>query len=272
MSSTVIKPSRGLFSLNLPELWRYRELFYIFLWRDLKVRYKQTFLGVTWAIFQPFISMVVFTVFFGRFLQASVPGVPYPVFVYLGLIFWNFFSQSLISSANSLVDHESIVKRIYFPRLIIPLSGTLAYLIDFFLAGLVLAAIMFYFHVGVHWLGFVLLPVFLSIIFLTAIGIGLFLASINVKYRDVRYATPFFVQLLLFLSPVIYPGTVVSERLRAVFYLNPIASVIESVRSSLLEGVVAWQALGIAGLISVGLFLFGLYYFRKTERFFADIL
>lgn len=272
MAEIVIKPARGFFSINLSELWRYRELFYIFAWRDLKVRYKQTLLGVAWAVFQPFITMVVFTVFFGRFLQSTTAEVPYPVFVYLGLVFWNYFSQSLATSANSLIEHESIIKKVYFPRLVIPIAGTIAHLIDFVLAAIVLIGLMAYFKIAPASLGLLLVPLLVAITFLSATGIGLFLAAVNVKYRDVRYIIPFFIQLLIFVTPVIYPVTIITERLRWLFYINPMAGVIETARAAVLAGSVDERLLAVSGAVGLFYFVLGVYYFRKMERFFADII
>lgn len=266
----IITPKK--LGLSLAELWRYRDLFYIFAWRDLKVRYKQTFLGIAWAVFQPIITMVVFTVFFGRFLADTTQGVPYPIFVYLGLVFWNYFSQSLTTSANSLVEHENIIKKIYFPRMVVPVAGTIAHLVDFILASLVLAGLMVYFKVVPNWPGLALYPLMMIVTFLTAIGFGLFLAALNVKYRDVRYVIPFFIQLLIFVTPVIYPIAVVSDRVRLLFYLNPMAGVIETIRSSMISGSVNLDLLLIAVAVAISYALGGIYYFSKTERFFADLI
>lgn len=270
MSETIITPKT--FGPNLGELWRYRDLFYIFAWRDLKVRYKQTVLGVAWAVFQPVITMIVFTIFFGQFLRETTQGVPYPIFVYLGLVFWNYFSQSLTTSANSLVEHENIIKKIYFPRLVVPVAGTIAHLVDFGLASGVLALLMVYFKVIPHWPGLLLYPILMFITFLTAIGLGLFLAAINVKYRDVRYVIPFFIQLLIFVTPVIYPVTVISQRFRFLFYLNPMAGVIETARSSIMTGSFNHGLLVTAGLVAISYAFLGVAYFIKTERFFADLI
>lgn len=272
LPTITIAPPRSVLQLDPQELYRYRELLYMFAWRDLKVRYKQTALGVGWAIFQPFISMVVFTLFFGRLLGTGDSDVPYPVFVFLGLVFWNYFSQTLTASAGSLVEHENIIKKVYFPRLLIPIASTLTHLVDFVLALLVLVGIFFYFGVTPHLLGIVLLPFFLIITFLTAIGAGLFLSAINVKYRDVRYIVPFFIQLLLFLTPVIYPTNVINAPYRWLMSLNPIAGIIEATRASILTGIVPWQTVGIALVISLIYALLGLAYFRRTERFFADVI
>ncbi len=269
---TVLTPPTSILQLDLRELWRYRELLVIFAWRDLKVRYKQTALGVAWAVFQPLITMVVFTIFFGQFLGEHVGDTPYPVFVFLGLVFWNYFSQSLSASSGSLVEHENIIKKVYFPRLLIPVASTLAHLVDFLIALVILGGIFAYFDLTPAGAGLALLPLLLLITFLTAIGVGLFLAAVNVKYRDVRYAVPFFIQLLLFLTPVIYPSSIVGEGSAWLVYANPVAGVIEAFRTGILDGVMAWEAVGLAGGVALLYAIIGLAYFRRTERFFADVI
>lgn len=267
-----IKPRRGWTNLNLKELWHYKELFYIFAWRDIKVRYKQTAIGVLWAILQPFLSMVVFSVFFGGLANIPSSGIPYPIFVFSGLLFWNYFSTSLTSSSNSLVSNEAIIKKIYFPRLLLPLSATITPLVDFFLAGVILAGLMVYYHFAPTLLGLLLIPVLIIITLLTASGVGAFLASINVRYRDVREALPFFIQILFFVTPVIYPTTLVPERFQWLLGLNPMSGIIEAARAGIVgTGDVNFKLLGIAAVMAVLFFVFGLYYFKKTERIFADV-
>lgn len=270
--SHTIKPRRGWTNLNLKELWHYKELFYIFAWRDIKVRYKQTAIGVLWAILQPFLSMVVFSVFFGGLANIPSSGIPYPIFVFSGLLFWNYFSTSLTSSSNSLVSNEAIIKKIYFPRLLLPLSATITPLVDFFLAGVILAGLMIYYHFAPTLLGLLLVPVLIIITLLTASGVGAFLASINVRYRDVREALPFFIQILFFVTPVIYPTTLVPERFQWLLGLNPMSGIIEAARAGIVgTGDVNFPLLGVAAIMAVLFFVFGLYYFKKTERIFADV-
>lgn len=270
--SHTIKPRRGWTNLNLKELWHYKELFYIFAWRDIKVRYKQTAIGVLWAILQPFLSMVVFSVFFGGLANIPSSGIPYPIFVFSGLLFWNYFSTSLTSSSNSLVSNEAIIKKIYFPRLLLPLSATITPLVDFFLAGVILAGLMVYYHFAPTLLGLLLVPVLIIITLLTASGVGAFLASINVRYRDVREALPFFIQILFFVTPVIYPTTLVPERFQWLLGLNPMSGIIEAARAGIVgTGDVNFPLLGVAAIMAVLFFVFGLYYFKKTERIFADV-
>lgn len=268
-----ITPPKKLVSINLPEIWRYRDLLYIFVWRDIKVRYKQTAIGVVWAIFQPLFTMIIFTVFFGRLAQMPSDGVPYPIFVYAGLLLWNYFSSALASASDSLVYNESIVKKVYFPRLILPLSTTVTPAVDFLLALIVLFGLMAYYHFTPHLLGIILLPLLLLISLLSAWGLGTLLASVNVKYRDVRHALPFFIQLMLFLTPVIYPVSMIPAKFQWIIYLNPMAGIIQTARAALLGGgAVDWSILFISFGISLVLVYCGIYYFRKTERFFADIL
>ena len=268
----VIKPPKGLVNIDFQEIWRFRELLYIFAWRDLKVRYKQTALGIAWAIFQPILTMVVFTIFFGNLAKVPSDGVPYPVFVYTGLLFWNYFSTALTNASNCLIDNEAIVKKIYFPRLILPLAVTVTPLVDFAFAFVILVVLMLVYGYLPNLLGLILVPIFLIISFVTASGLGMFLAAINAKYRDVRYILPFFIQLLMFVTPVIYPVSII-PRFKWVAYFNPMSGVISSARSAMLNGTVSdWQGLLMAVLMSIAIFIFGLTIFRKTERFFADIL
>lgn len=268
-----IKPIKTNFYLNLKELWEYRELFYIFAWRDIKVRYKQTFLGIVWVVFQPLVTMVVFTVFFGNFAKIPSGNLPYPLFVLCGLVFWNFFSNTLSSASNSLVSNENIIKKVYFPKVILPLSTVITGSVDLVINIILLFIIAFYFR---FIPSLVVLPVIVVgyvISFFTASGLGLFFSAINVKYRDIRYIIPFFIQLLLFLTPVIYPTSIVNSSSRFLFIFNPMAIVIESTRS-VFSGGSSVDAMGIviATLISLFIFFFGLAFFNATEKFFADII
>jgi lipopolysaccharide transport system permease protein len=268
-----ITPPKGLVSINFPELWRFRELLYIFVWRDIKVRYKQTMLGLAWAIFQPLVTMLIFTIFFGRLAKVPSDNVPYPIFVYVGLLFWNYYSVALTNASNCLVENESIIKKVYFPRLILPISTTITPMIDYVSALVILFGLMLYYHYTPHVLGIIVLPALLIIALLAASGLGLFLSAVNVRYRDVRYILPFFVQLLLFLTPVIYPISLIPERFKWLLYLNPMTGVIDLARSLLLGTTsVNWSFIVISVVASLLIFIFGLTYFRKTERFFADIL
>ncbi|MEX2007808.1 MAG: ABC transporter permease [Candidatus Levyibacteriota bacterium] len=254
-------------------MWRYRELFYFLTWRDIKVRYKQTAFGVAWAILQPLILMVVFSLFFGRVVGISSDGVPYPIFAYAGLLFWQFFSGSLSKASGSFVASQGILQKIYFPRLILPLSSTLVSLVDFAMAAVVFAGLMIYYQFVPTLLGILLVIPAILITVLTAAGLGTILATLNVKYRDVGHALPFFIQLLLFLTPVIYPVSLVPERFRWLLHLNPMTGVIDSIRASFLGlGDVNWGSLGTAFAISLFLFVFGYLYLRRFESEFADII
>lgn len=268
-----IKPVKTNFYLNFKELWDYRELFYIFAWRDIKVRYKQTVLGITWVVFQPLISMVVFTVFFGNFVQISSGNLPYPLFVLCGLVFWTFFSNTLSFASSSLITNENIIKKVYFPKIILPLSSVITGSADLFISLILLFIVGFYFRFFPSLSALIVIPLGYLISFLTASGLGLFFSAVNVKYRDIRYIIPFFIQLLIFLTPVIYPTSVIQSTGKLFFILNPMSAVIESVR-----GVIAgnpsidFLSLWVATLISLIIFFFGLAFFNATEKFFADII
>lgn len=270
---TVISPKRSWFSLDLKELLRYKDLFYFLAWRDIKVRYKQTAVGILWAFFVPIITMLIFSVFFGTFAGVSSDGLPYPIFVYTGLVFWNFFSQAISNASGSLVANQEIVKKIYFPKILLPASSIFVSLIDFVISLLVLGGLMVYYQVVPTALSLLIIPLLIVITYVFALGLGLLLAAINVKYRDVRYIIPFFVQLMLFVTPVIYPTSIVSDQWKWILQLNPMTGVIEAARIVLLQHApIDWTGLAIGGGITLGLMLFGLFYFRKTERYFADII
>lgn len=273
MATTVIKPKASWLQGNLSELIRYKDLFYFLALRDIKVRYKQTAIGVLWAIFVPLITMVVFTIFFGNFGQISSDGVPYPIFVYLGLIFWTFFSQALTNASNSLVGNEDIIKKIYFPKVLLPASSILVTLIDFLVATGVLVGLMVYYRFIPQPLTLLIFPLCIIITYLFAFGFGLLLAAINVKFRDVRFIIPFFIQMLLFLTPVIYPTSIVSPEHKWILQLNPMAGVIENARAVILgTGAVDWSAFGLAVVVTAVFLFLGIGYFKKTERYFADII
>jgi len=269
----VITPPKGLIDINLPEIWRYRELLYTFAWRDIKVRYKQTVLGIAWAIFQPLFTMIIFTVFFGNLAKIPSDGVPYPIFVYSGLLFWTYFSSSLTNASNCMVDNEGIIKKIYFPRLLLSISATVTPVIDFCFAFVVFLGLMAVFKFVPNFLGLLVTPLLLLISMVTASGIGLFLASVNVKYRDVRYILPFFIQILMFVTPVIYPVSIIPEAYKWIAYLNPMTGVINSARVLILGGgSFDWLGIYISTIAAITYFVLGVMYFRKTERFFADII
>ena len=271
--TTIIRPRSPWHFLDLSELWEYRELFYILSWRDLKVRYKQTALGILWALLQPLVNMVIFTVFFGNFAAMPSDGLPYPVFVLLGLTFWGFFSNSLSKAGNSFIENEQLVKKVYFPREILTFSAVVTSFIDFLVSLVMLLAVIAYYQLPINFLFFIILIVGIVITAISSAGFGLFLASVNIKYRDVRYIIPFFLQLLIFISPVIYPLNIVRSSFQYLLALNPMTGVIDSLRSSLTSGSITHpEMLAISTVSAVLSLLLGLAYFRRTERYFADII
>jgi lipopolysaccharide transport system permease protein len=268
-----IKPKSSWQLFDFSELWRFKELFYTFAWRNIKLRYKQTALGVLWVLFQPLVSTVIFTVFFGNFAQIPSQGLPYPVFVLLGLVFWQFFSNSISQAANSFIENEALVKKVYFPREILPLSTIVTASIDFLIAFVMLLCFFLYYRIVPTPMFLLILPVVTMVTVLASGGLGLLLSSINIKYRDVRYILPFFMQLLIFITPVIYPLAIVRPAFQLVLALNPMTGVIDTLRSTLISGEIAHpEMLGISFLSSIAIFVVGALYFRRTERFFADTL
>lgn len=258
--------------IDLRELWRYRELFYIFTWRDIKVRYKQTLLGILWALLQPFFLMVVFSLFFGGLAKIPSDGIPYPIFVYAGLLFWNYFAAALTNSGNSLIDNENLIKKIYFPRLILPLTPAITPLIDFGIALFIYGGLFWYYHFTPTLLGIILLPVLILISFLSAAGLGIFLSSINVRYRDIRFIIPFLIQSLFFLTPVIYPTSLVPEKAQWLLALNPMTGVIDAARAGLIgQSSIDFRLLAVSAVLAVSLFILGVYVFRRTEGIFSDV-
>jgi len=269
---TIIEPHNGWNAIDFAEVWKYRELLYFLTKRDIKVRYKQTVLGGLWAIIQPFLMMVVFTLFFGRLAKMPSDGIPYPIFVYAGLLPWSYFSNALSASGNSLVGSANLVTKVYFPRLIIPASASLAGLLDFFLAMLVMGGMMTYYRV-VPGMGILLFPLLVGLTFFCAVGCGLWLSALNVQYRDIRYVIPFLIQIWMFVSPVIYPVSIVSERYQWLLALNPMGGVISAYRSSLLgQTPIDWPLLGLSTVMITLIVLSGLYYFKRMEKTFADVI
>ena len=268
----LIDPPSGWPTLGLRELWEYRELLYFFTWRDIKVRYKQTALGAAWAIIQPFFMMLVFSLFFGRLAHVSSDGIPYPVFVYAGLLPWQLFSQSLVESSNSLVTNERLINKVYFPRVCLPISAVIAALVDFTIAFTILILMMAFYGVR-PTAAIVALPAFILLAACTALAVGLWLSAFNARYRDVRYTINFFVQFWLFATPVAYSSSLVPLRWRALYGLNPMAGVVEGFRWSLLGGSEApGPMLAVSVSMVVLLFIGGLYYFRRMEAEFADVI
>jgi lipopolysaccharide transport system permease protein len=273
-SATVIRiePSRGWPSLKLRELWEYRELLYLLAWRDIKIRYKQTVLGVSWAIIQPFFSMVVFSLFFGHLAKMSSDGVPYPIFNYTALVPWMFFANGLTQASNRLVSNVNLIKKVYFPRLLIPLAAALSGVVDFVLAFVVLLGMMLYYGIvptsHVFWLF-----LFLLLAFVTAVGVGLWLSAMNAQFRDIQYTLPFLIQFWFFSTPIAYSSSLVPEPWRPLYGLNPMVGVIEGFRWALLGTATAPGAM-VAASASTALLLLitGAFYYRRLEKTFADVL
>lgn len=269
--TTIIQPSRGLLSLKLGELWRYRELLYFLTWRDVKVRYKQAVLGFLWAFIQPFLKMVVFSVVFGGLAKMDSEGFPYPIFLYAGLLPWQFFSEAVNRSGQSIVAEANLITKVYFPRLIMPVASVGACLVDFAISFGILIGMMFYYQMVPNASILMMLPLVLMTI-LAALGIGMLVSALNTAYRDFRYALPFLVQIWMYLTPVIYPVKIIPESLRWLISLNPMSGIVDAYRSAILGKPFEWGNLGISLAIATIMFLIGLAYFRKTERYFADIV
>ncbi len=268
----VIRPSRGWIALKLGDLWEYRELLYFLVWRDIKVRYKQTALGAAWAIIQPFFSMVVFSLFFGKLAKMPSDGIPYPIFAFSGLVPWTFFANGLAQSANSLVDSANLIKKVYFPRLTIPIANVLSGLVDFSLAFMVLIGMMLWY--GIIPTGRILwLPFLLLLAFVTALAVGLWLSVLNVEYRDVKYTIPFLTQFWMFATPIVYPSTLLKEPWRTVYGLNPMVGVVEGFRWALLGTKTApGPMIAVSGVAAIALLVGGAFYFRRMEKTFADVV
>ena len=269
---TRIKPSKGWVSLKLGELWAYRELLYFFVWRDIKVRYKQTVLGVSWAIIQPLFTMVIFSLFFGRLAGVPSDGIPYPLFSYAALVPWSFFANALTQASNSLLVGSGMLKKVYFPRLTMPIATVFAGVVDFTLAFIVLLGMMLYFGflptINVIWL-----PFFLLLALITSLGVGLWLSAMNVQFRDVRYTVPFLTQAWLFLTPIAYPSSMLSEPWRTLYGLNPMAGVVEGFRWALLGvDTKPGPMIILSTIVAVTLLISGAFYFRRMEKTFADVV
>ena len=268
---TVIRPTNSRLAYTLAELWRGRRLIYVFVWRDVKVRYKQTIIGAAWTVLQPFLTMLVFTLVFGRLAKVPTGGIPYPVFVYCGLLPWQFFSQGLLRSSNSLVDNRYLMTKLYVPRMVLPIASILSGLPDFAASLFVLLALMLSYGM-VPTLGAIGIIPLLMFAATAALACGLLLSALNVRYRDVGYAIPFFVQLWLFVTPVAYPVTLIPNRWRAVYELNPMTSVVEGVRWALLGTNDNWQHIAGSLLIVAILLVVGLLYFHRSQSSFADVI
>jgi lipopolysaccharide transport system permease protein len=271
-SAIIIQPGRGLFHLELKAIWHYRELLYFLIWRDVKVRYKQTSIGAGWAIFQPLMTMIIFTMVFGNFAKIPSDGLPYPIFAYTALLPWNNFAQAIGRSGVSLVGSANLISKVYFPRLIIPLSAAVAPLVDFAIAFVILLAMMAWLGIAPTW-GVLALPLFLLLALATALAVGLWLSALDVRYRDVGYTIPFVVQIWMYASPVAYPVSLVPERWRLLYSLNPMAGVIEGFRWALLgKGNPDFGVMVASAVVVMALLLGGIVYFRQMERTFADVV
>jgi lipopolysaccharide transport system permease protein len=269
MAHTVIEPTT-LSGLRPTELWRFRELLYFLTWRDIKVRYKQTVLGIAWAVLQPLLTMVVFTIFFGNLGRMQSDGLPYPLFTYTALLPWQLFAHALNESGNSVVASQNLITKAYFPRLVIPLAPVLAGLVDFVIASGILLILMAVYGV-LPTASVIALPLFVAVALLAAVGAGLWLSALNVEYRDVRYTIPFLTQFWLFVTPVIYPLTIVPERWRLLYSLNPMVGVVEGFRWALLGKPLATPAaLAVSTFAAAAMFVSGAIYFRRREDAFAD--
>lgn len=268
----IIKPKNHFTLADLAEIWQYRELLYFLTWRDLKVRYKQTAIGVSWVLFQPFISMVVFSVFFGNFAKMPTDGAPYPIFVFIGLIFWQFFSSAVTDISNCLITNQQIITKIYFPRLILPLSMVATRFIDFLVALIILIGLMFYYGFLPSLSGWLIFPILCLVTALAALGLGLFFASLNVKYRDVRYVLPYFIQLLMFVTPVVYSTSILGQY-GWLLALNPLAGVIKTARSELLGSFSTnWLQFGLSVAACLLILIVGWLYFRVVEKYSVDTI
>jgi lipopolysaccharide transport system permease protein len=270
--TAVIAPPTRWENLALGELWQYRELLFFFVWRDIKVRYKQTVFGAAWAVIQPVFTMLVFSVFFGRLAGVDSDGLPYPIFAYAALVPWTYFANAITAAGNSLVDQERIISKVYFPRLLMPLASVLAGLVDFSIAFVVLLGMIAWYGITITW-AVLLLPLFILLAALAALAVGLWLAALNVQFRDVRYAIPFLVQFWLFATPVAYSSSLVPEQWRTLYGLNPMAGVVEGFRWTLLgQGSPPSPMLAVSALTVLVILVGGLYFFRRLEQSFVDVV
>jgi len=268
----LIQPSKGVFQLNLGELWQYRELLYFLIWKEVKVRYKQTIIGGAWAILQPLLTMVIFTIIFGRLAKIPSDGMPYPVFTYTALLPWMLFSQALTRSGGSLVYNANLITKVYFPRLLVPLSAALAPIVDFIVSFLILLGMLAWYGIP-PTLGILALPFFLALTLVTAMSVNLWLAPLNVKYRDVAHTLPFLSQIWMYASPVAYPLSLIPQKWQLLYSINPMVGVIEGFRWALMgKQSPNFMAMVISIIVVMALFLGGILYFKKMEQTFADVI
>lgn len=266
-----IEATRSWVPLNLGDLWAYRELLYFMTWRDLKVRYKQTALGIGWVVMQPLLTTLIFSIFLGKLARLNSDDIPYPIFVFAGLLPWTFFSGAVTNSGNSLVSSAHLITKVYFPRLIIPAAAIGARLVDFAIAFVILILMMLYYRVPLT-LSILMLPVLIGLITLFALAVGTWTSALNVKYRDVGVALPVLIQLWMFVSPVLYPASYVPQEYRWIYALNPIVGIVENLRSALFDKPFDWVALALSFVITFALLIYAAYDFRRMERTFADII
>ena len=267
----IIRPGRGWIPVDFGDLWRYRDLIYILIMRDIRVRYKQTLLGAGWAVLQPLLTMLIFTLFFGKLAGIASDGIPYPLFAYAGLLPWTFFSNAMTNSGNSLIGNSNLISKVYFPRMIIPIASVASGLLDFAIAFILLFALLIWYAVP-FTASLLMLPVLVVMTTLLAAGLGMWMSALNVKYRDIRYALPFLIQLGLFATPIIYPSSLVPEKWRWILTLNPLAGQIEAYRSAFFARPFDWPALGISAAITLGILIYAAYSFKQMERSFADVI
>ncbi|MBX7174444.1 MAG: ABC transporter permease [Pyrinomonadaceae bacterium] len=267
----VIKPSNSWVALNLGDLWHYRDLLYILTERDIKVRYKQTLLGALWAIIQPLFTMLIFTLFFGKLAGMPSDNIPYPIFAYAGLLPWTFFANAVNNSGNSLVGNSNLITKVYFPRMIIPMASVGSGLVDFAIAFVLLILLMFYYGISLT-LNLLLLPALVLLTTALAIGVGMWMSALNVKYRDIRHALPFMIQIGMFVTPIIYPSSLLGEKWRWLLDLNPMAGQIEAYRAAFFGKPIDWFSLGTSAVVTVGILIYAAYNFKRMEKQFADIV
>lgn len=269
----LIEPMHGWIRIDLRELWVYRELLYFFIWRDIKVRYKQTLLGAAWAILQPFFTMIVFSIFFGQLAKIPSDGIPYPIFSYTGLLPWTFFASGLTNSARSVVRDSNLIKKVYFPRLIVPVSSVIGGLPDFGLAFLILLGMMVYYNLFPTLISLLWLPAFLLLACTTALGVGLWLAAMNAQYRDIGYIVPFLIQFWMYITPVVYPSSLLDQPWRTIYGVNPMVGVVEGFRWALLgRGNPPGLMMLVSAVMALVILFSGALVFRRMERTFADVV
>lgn len=267
----LILPAKKWWRIDLFEIWEFRELFVTLAWRDVLVRYKQTVLGIAWVVFQPLVTTGIFSIFFGKIAKIPSDGMPYPLFIIVGIAYWNFFAGGVVAASNSLINNSNIITKVYFPRLIVPLSSIVTSAVDFGVTVAVIVLALIYFHQLPSFQFVVIFPMLIIILLFLMSGLGLLFAALNVRFRDVRFILPFFVQIGLYLTPIIYPLSVIYDFRKFLLILNPLTAVVEISRSLIMNRRVDWNLFEIATVISIGIFFIGLWAFRQAENLFVDI-